>query len=291
MNKLWTFGDSFTAGHGCKHFDSPESIAVGNLGYYENLYKSYIDDNKKIWPEILSDYFDYKLENLAINGITNDCILDHLLKNIPFMTNKDLVILQTSTPARYDFPFLKEKTLVGGQLNKHVNRTSLIYEMNDSPYFMKTIFTSNIQSEWKEELVDSLQYTNVSENLNNKGVLLNKNKYNNIRNFFAEFVSTEKYYDISIWRFIQISNLLSHIGIKNYIINESKWPLSLPKPKNLMEMNENGMLGYVIQNKKTIKYETNNELDDVHPGYSGHIDIANFIINFIDNANTDIYKS
>jgi hypothetical protein len=79
--------------------------------------------------------------------------------------------------------------------------------------------------------------------------------------------------------------LLSFIGIKNYIINGILWPEYLNKPNNLIEMDSNGMTGYVVKSKKTIQNETLGKIDDNHPGYSGHIDIANHIINFIKDGN------
>ena len=52
---------------------------------------------------------------------------------------------------------------------------------------------------------------------------------------------------------------------------------------HLIEMDLNGMTGYIVKNKKTIYHETFRKIDDTHPSYSGHIDISNYIINFIRN--------
>jgi len=275
MGKLWCFGDSFTAGHGCK----PEMLEVS---YYNKKFKDYIDINKKIWPELLSDSLKLELVNLSKNGLSNEWIADTIIANIKNISTNDVVILQTSTPARYDFPFKKEKTLLGSPKDGQ-SKKDYIVNTNNSPYFFKTIFVSNIIKEWDVSMKDTLQYVNAQENLNDKELILNDYKYNLIRGFFSEFISTEKYYERGVWRIVELSNLLSLMGIKNYIINEAAWPEFLNKPDNLIEMDSGGMTEYMIKNKKTIYHETFRKIDDTHPGYSGHIDISNYIINFIRN--------
>ncbi len=292
MNTIWAFGDSFTAGHGCKPFGRVEHIGTDKENYLDTLYKDYIDLNKKIWPEIVSEHLNMSLNNLGINGLSNESIFDNILKNIFNFNKNDIVLIQTSTSGRYPFPFLKDKSLFGiAKKSSICPKSSNIYEIDSSPYFLKTIFVSNIESEWNDGLINSLKYTNAQENITNDNLLLNKTRYNIIRNFFAEFISTKKYYEINIWRFLQISNILNNMGIKNYIINEDMWPHHLSKPSNLIEMHLYGMTGYVDSNKKTIKHETGGAIDDNHPGYSGHIDISNFIIDFIENENINIHNT
>ena len=280
MGKLWTFGDSFTAGHGCKFGTTDEYLNKDS--YYYKKYKDYIDFNKKIWPELLSDLLKLELVNLARNGLSNEWIADTIITNIKNISVNDIVILQTSTPGRYDFPFKKEKTLLGSPKQGESGKDYIV-DTNDSPYFFKTIFVTNIEPEWDISMKNTLRFINVQENLNDKELVLNESKYNLIRNFFGEFISTQKYYERSVWRIVELSNALSSIGIKNYIINESQWPLYLNKPYNLIEMDLDGMQGYMLKNKKTISHETSGKIDDAHPGYLGHISIADMIIKFIEN--------
>lgn len=275
MGKLWCFGDSFTAGHGCIPHMVEES-------YYNKKFKNYFDINKKIWPELLSDSLKLELVNLSRNGLSNEWIADTIIANIKNISRNDVVILQTSTIGRYDFPFKKEKTLLGSPKDGE-NKKDYIINTNNSPYFFKTIFVTNVNKEWDVSMKDTLRYVNAQENLNDKELILNDYKYNLIRGFFSEFISTEKYYERGVWRIIELSKLLSFVGIKNYIINEAKWPQHLDKPNNLIEMDSNGMTGYMIKSKKTIYHETTGKIDDTHPSYSGHIDISNYIINFIQN--------
>jgi hypothetical protein len=156
---------------------------------------------------------------------------------------------------------------------------------------LKTIFSTNIENEWNDNMVDILQHNNVQESLHNKSVLLNKEKYNTIRNFFIEFISTKKYYEINTWRIVQLSKLLDMIGIKNYIINEDSWPDALYRPDNLIEMDLGGILGYIRKNKQTITCETFYKISDEHPGYTGHISISEFIINRIESENINIHNA
>ena len=275
MDKLWTFGDSFTAGHGCKS-------VFENTPYYYAKFKDYVDINKKIWPELLSDSLKLELVNLGKNGQSNEWIADTIIANIKNISTNDVVILQTSTSGRYDFPFKKEKTIFGSPKDGQ-NEKDYIINTNNSPYFFKTIFVSNVEKEWDVSMKDTLRYINAQQNLDDKELILNDYKYNLIRGFFSEFISTNKYYERSVWRIVELSKLLSYIGIKNYIINEITWPEFLNKPDNLIEMMGGGIQEYIFKHKKTIYHETMAKIDDTHPSYSGHIDISNYIVNFIQN--------
>jgi hypothetical protein len=290
MDKLWCFGDSFTAGHGCK-YESSGTFSTQNMdNYYFRTYKDYIDETKKIWPEIVSEYFNLELINVSKNGMSNESIVDASLNNLINIKVGDIVILQTSTVGRYDFPFLKQKSLMGYTSKKHKTNDDIFGDV-DSPYFYKTIFLSNVEKEYSEDLKNVLQYTNAQENLKNQNLILDKTKYDTIRNFFIEFISTEKYYERSVWRVVQISEILNFMGIKSYILNEDCWPEFLDKPSNLIEMHSNGMTGYVNENKKTIFYDTKGLIDDSHPSYDGHIDISKFVTNHIENENINIHNA
>jgi len=290
MKKLWTFGDSFTAGHGCIYEITGTFSTESIESYYSKTYKNYIDLNKKIWPDIVSDNFNLELINKSKNGMTTESIADTCLKFLIEINKEDIVILQTSTIGRYDFPFLKEKTLMGYDTTKYIKDSELFSTLN-SPYFFKTIFSTNIEKEYLDEYKDVLQYNNGQESLKNRNVILNKENYNTIRNFFANFISTGKYYERSVWRILQISNILKSMGIDVYIINEDIWPTYLVKPSNLIEMDSKGMSGYVKKNRKTIFYDTKGLIDDSHPSYDGHIGIADVIIKFIENENTNLHNT
>jgi len=282
MNKLWCFGDSITAGHGCK-FEIIDNFLNENTYYYLK-FKDYIDVDKKIWPEIVSDNLNLQLINKSKNGMTNESISDTCLKFLIEMNKNDIVILQIARNGRYDFPFKKEKTLAGYNEKKYKNDDEL-FNIPNSPYYFETIFVSNIEKEWDVSMKDALRHVAIQEKLGPKELVSNESKYNLIRGFFAEFVNTQKYDERSIWRIIELSKLLTSLGIKNYIINTPQWSVYLNKPNNLIEMSSGGIAEYVAKNKKQIYHESLGKIDDGHPGYSGHIDIANHIINFIKDGN------
>ena len=52
MNKLWTFGDSFTAGFGC----------TPKFEYYKKYYK----EGDKLWVDLLADEMGLTLSNIAL---------------------------------------------------------------------------------------------------------------------------------------------------------------------------------------------------------------------------------
>lgn len=290
MSKLWTFGDSFTAGHGCKYMEEGAFSTENINNFYYRTYKDYIVDTKNIWNEIVSNTLNMELMDISANGSSTETIFDTLVKHITSIKSNDVVIIQTSTTGRYDFPFLKEKSLMGYD-NKKYKRDDSLFVSTDSPYFFKTIFASNVVNEYTSESADMLQYTNGQENIKDNSLSLNKFRYDTIRNFFSEFISTGKYYERSIWRILEFSKLMKSMGISSYIINEDIWPMYIPKPANLIEMHDRGMYGYVFENNKTIFHDTNGAIEDWHPSYDGHIDIANFILNFINDENTNIHNA
>lgn len=94
MKTLWTFGDSFTFGHGCR----PD----GPLSEYYYEYKSNEDDI--IWPEILSKKLNSNLVNLGECGVSNDYIFDRIIENYSQIKENDFVIVNKTFPQRFDVP-------------------------------------------------------------------------------------------------------------------------------------------------------------------------------------------
>jgi hypothetical protein len=90
MDKLWTFGDSFTAGHGC----TPE------WEYYKKYYK----EGDGLWCEHLADTLNLELINLGSNGASNEKIIDSIIVNYTNISKNDIIIIQKSFPHRFDVP-------------------------------------------------------------------------------------------------------------------------------------------------------------------------------------------
>jgi hypothetical protein len=79
MNKLWTFGDSFTKG----------------LGLYpdEHQYPDYKGKEDLIWSNLLASYLNVNLQTIAFNGISNDMIWDNILDKWEDINAGDYVII------------------------------------------------------------------------------------------------------------------------------------------------------------------------------------------------------
>ena len=90
MNKLWTFGDSFTAGHGC----------TSEFEYYQKYYK----EGDKLWPQHLAQELNLELMNLGENGASNEQIIDSIILNYDKILTNDIVIIEKSYPQRLDVP-------------------------------------------------------------------------------------------------------------------------------------------------------------------------------------------
>ena len=99
MNKLWCFGDSFTAGDGCKVF----SIGVQpNTIQYRKFLNKKDDEHIKLFGDIVAEHFGLECINLGQSGAGNEKILDSLLSNIHLISKDDYVIFGVSYFQRFD---------------------------------------------------------------------------------------------------------------------------------------------------------------------------------------------
>jgi hypothetical protein len=273
MINLWTFGDSFTAGHGCLLYGPNK-----NDSYYEK-FKDYIDPNREIWPTIVAKKYDFNLINKGSNGATNDLIIDLILKNLLNFKKGDIVVIQSSTSMRFDLPFIQRNSLFGEKKVKSKSNRNYLLGIEDSPSFFKTIFTTNILDDFKNVGKNALM---VDPNQVDKSLIVNESKYNLIKDFFSEFVSTKKFYERELWRISHISNIIESLGVKVYLINEDMWSNNIEKPYNLIDIGDVSIITYLIKNKLTILHDTGGKINDYHPSYGGHEYIAKKIIENIE---------
>ena len=127
MGILWTFGDSFTFGHGCRP-DAPTNE------YYYN-YKSESDD---VWPNLLGQKLNVEVKNLGKCGVSNDFIIDSIIDNFDMIKPNDVVIIGKSFYQRFDVPKLNNNTfdtycaedlnLISNDLKKNDNKHKLEIE-------------------------------------------------------------------------------------------------------------------------------------------------------------------
>ncbi len=110
MPTLWTFGDSFTFGDGCR---SDKGIIKGDLEYYNEYYNNEFD----IWPNLLGKQISYEVKNLSKSGASNDHILDDIISSFNLFQPDDTVIVSKTFFERFDIPFnSKLKTIYAESL-------------------------------------------------------------------------------------------------------------------------------------------------------------------------------
>lgn len=101
MSTLWTFGDSFTFGHGCR----PD----GPLPEYFFNYKKEEDDD--VWPNLLGKKLGTKVKNFGKCGASNDFIIDSIIDNWDGFKEGDYVIIGISYHSRFDVPIKNKLSL------------------------------------------------------------------------------------------------------------------------------------------------------------------------------------
>lgn len=130
MVTLWTFGDSFTFGDGCR----------GDIRYY-NEYKELDSD---IWPNILSKTIGCEVKNIGKSGASNDYIIDSIIDNFNDIQSDDIVIIGKTFYQRFDVP----------KLNSNEFYTTIAEELP----WLSIIFNKNKDNKDKLEIETILNY-------------------------------------------------------------------------------------------------------------------------------------
>ena len=92
MNTIYTFGDSFTFGHGC----------VENCSFKE--YYKYKKEDDDIWPNLLSKKIEMNVSNYGKNAFCNEQIFDSIIKNFDLIKENDIVIIEKTYHNRLSVP-------------------------------------------------------------------------------------------------------------------------------------------------------------------------------------------
>lgn len=90
MNKLWIFGDSFSASNNRINAESWRRNYIRWKGYIP-----------KVWAEYLNEKINHKLINLSISGTDNYTILDTIIDNIDKIESNDIVIIGWTSTLRF----------------------------------------------------------------------------------------------------------------------------------------------------------------------------------------------
>ena len=121
MNTLWTFGDSFTFGHGCR--EDCNSYTVDD-------YYGYKQEGDDIWPNHLANLLNCNVSNLGKNGVSNDYILDVIIDNFDFIKENDYIIIGKTFHGRIEIPYKNKvyKSFAhyeGGKIDENTNSNDI----------------------------------------------------------------------------------------------------------------------------------------------------------------------
>ena len=101
MSTLWTFGDSYTFGAGCRE-DAPVYLPEGSSSEYYDKFKTETDE---IFPNILGKMLDMDVKNLGVSAVSNDYIIDLIIDNWFNFKKGDCVVVQITFHSRIDIPY------------------------------------------------------------------------------------------------------------------------------------------------------------------------------------------
>lgn len=101
QNKLWCFGDSFTAGDGCIRSPKENPYSPTTISYRKYLNKQ---DGEEIliYPDYVSNHFNLELVNTATGGASNEMIFDNVFTHIKDIKKDDYIIIGISYFERFD---------------------------------------------------------------------------------------------------------------------------------------------------------------------------------------------
>ena len=263
MPKLWTFGDSFTAGHGMN----------GEIPEYQ-----YADKEYK-WTKLLANELNFELKDCSENGAPNERILFNLINNLENFTKDDIVIIQTSTITRYEFPFYHKKK------EKKEVTDGYIYFLNE---------------------MDSITYDMVKNDFETyDGNDVNEFEFNASKDFMQYILPSTYYYRRNVANMVNIAKYLHKMNIvKNVIfwnlesIRTDSVPNKQPLVFNIfddysmidefslydtsytgIDTFDYGWLNIFRKLKLTIWDDTEQSIYDFHLSKKGHHWFANTILN------------
>jgi len=262
MPKIWTFGDSFTAGHGMN----------GEIPQYSNADKEYK------WTKLLSNELKYELKDFSQNGIPNEKILFRIIENLANFNKDDIVIIQSSTITRYEFPFYLKK-----KQTKEVSDGYIYYlnEMDDITYDM-------VYDDF--ELYD--------------GNSISEMEFNASKDFMKYMIPSTYYYRRNV---VNLVNIVKYLHQMNIVKNVIFWNLEsirtdkIPNKKPLLfnifddysdmyelslhddihtgiDTFDYGWLTIFRKLQLTIWDDSNKSIYDFHLSKNGHIWFTNFIL-------------
>ncbi len=222
MNTLWIFGDSLS------DFFNPPSYTMPHWRHEYIEWKGYIP---KVYAEILSEHLNYKLNNKAVAGNSNQQIFSDICEFSNEIQNDDLIIIGWTSQERFRLVDKNNKWI-----NIHAN-----YRTKDKNEKLSFFLDETM------DRLSSISKETIQQILFNR---TNQNYLNEIKNWIK----------------------LLNLTFGNKIIHWS-WDDRLNETTFIIPLNK----------FQSIKMETNGELDDRHWSENGQIEMANFMMEIIQN--------
>lgn len=167
MNKLFTYGCSYTYGNGCL----PNDI-------YCKKYKKKSTDC--IWNNIVSNEFNLELKNYGIGRNSNDKIIDSMIRTFDEVGKNDIVIIQKTFSHRFDIENRKNKN----QLD-YVNNPLTITPSNEIAFK-----EAGYNDEESEHIMNTLSYMDCD---------IIQKRFDNRFNFFKKLFKEKNVKSCIIW--------------------------------------------------------------------------------------------
>lgn len=250
MNKLWTFGCSFTA----------EYNPIDGLYYpFENQYDRYrayrggtLPD---VWPELLGKKLNYQTVNCAIGGSSNYTIFNQFINVSDLIKKDDILIFGWTSMLRFQAVHLKDKI----QINLLPNATN--YEdVGFSKNTLDEILFNRSDLVWVNEVLSWIKIINQ----------IAKDRECEVYHWTSDntiFKPGDKFIDE---KFIVVADPnYDNLGMLGYL--------------NLPMHYENKLTARIVE-------ETNGEIVDDHMGEFGHINQCNYFYNHITKHSKIIKK-
>ena len=238
MATLWTFGDSFTKGHGMN----------GELPEYKNA------DIKSTWVNLLANKLGYDVQNFGENGLPNEMIIQNIISCLSKFEKDDVIIIQSSTLGRMVVPEKDSKY-------NHANVNPVFIHQNlilDEPEIYLKHFQQyeldSIIAFFNNFILDGFYYTNEIK------AMIELCKYLNNKNVVRKAI---------YWNLFPIKGN-KNLQIKEIYKSESELDSIYLKNPNGSDTYSYGWLTHFTNQKLTIWDDTNGEIKDKHLSKNGH---------------------
>ena len=181
IGRIHSFGCSFTAGHEGESDKGEESVSNRET-YIEHLRELFIGDSK--WPK--NSYRQDDTFQYAHVGVGNHYIFRNVMSRLDQFHQKDIVIIQWTSPYRYELPHRENDVYFSLPYNNwvvHPHTIKLpedanpdafndIYKVKDYKKSTENVILNHMNEKWLREMSYHFQYAlyNTLESLNIKHI-------------------------------------------------------------------------------------------------------------------------